>query len=412
MRSFLEFVSEATSASVQAKRLALKGDGHGSYYNRSTGEFEAKTENGELKFYNKRQVRGKDPAQTEFEKRIPLGSYQREEAEVPQEMPQEEPMSMAPPVPKKKGTLNIVFGRFNPPTAGHLLAMDVAAGALIEDPTSEYIIVPSRQQDKNKNPLDPDTKIQFMRRMFPQHSERIVNDTNLGTIFDVLKRAHNDGYSSVRIISGSNRVNEFEKLANNYNGQLYEFEGIEVLPSGEIDPDGKGMESVSASRLRLAAAEGDFLTFREGLGPGIKKRDAIELFYATRMGMGVEEMEENYNTWEIAPKFDQKTLRENYIKKSIFKVGDLVENLNTGLSGKIIRRGTNYLICVTEDDIMFKSWIRDVQEAYTEKHNDSLTREPGKPNTLVGTSGYLKYAMKMSPGCLVDKKILNNSRKK
>ena len=172
------------------------------------------------------------------------------------------------------------------------------------------------------------------------------------------------------------------------------------------------MESVSASRLRLAAAEGDFLTFREGLGPGIKKRDAIELFYATRMGMGVEEMEEEYNTWEIAPKFDQKTLRENYINKKIFKVGDLVENLNTGLSGKIIRRGTNYLICVTEDDIMFKSWIRDVQEAYTEKHNDSLTREPGKPNTLVGTSGYLKYAMKMSPGCLVDKKILNNSRKK
>ena len=75
---------------------------------------------------------------------------------------------MAPPVPKKKGTLNVVFGRFNPPTAGHLLAMNVAASAMMEDPTSEYTIVPSRQQDKNKNPLDPDTKIHFMRKMFPQ----------------------------------------------------------------------------------------------------------------------------------------------------------------------------------------------------------------------------------------------------
>jgi hypothetical protein len=32
------------------------------------------------------------------------------------------------------------------------------------------------------------------------------------------------------------------------------------------------------------------------------------------------------------------------------------------LVGKIKRRGANYLICVTEDNIMFKSWIKDVME--------------------------------------------------
>ena len=63
---------------------------------------------------------------------------------------------------------------------------------------------------------------------------------------------------------------------------------------------------------------------------------------------------EGWNLWEIAPKFDWKNLRENYITGKIFKVNQLVENLNTGLIGRIVRRGTNHLICVTEDDIMFK----------------------------------------------------------
>jgi len=369
MRRFTEFLSEATAASTQAKKLALAPDGHGGYYNRATGEFEAKSINGKLQFFNKRQIVGrKDPKQSDFEKNIPLGSFlENIQQQVPQEpvdqQMMDQPISNAPPVEKRKGTLNIVFGRFNPPTAGHLQAMDIAAEAAIAE-DGEYIIVPSRSQDPKKNPLDPDTKISFMRRMFPLHSERIVNDSNFETIFDVLRKAHNDGYTNVRIICGSNRVKEFEKLSNNYNGELYEFGFIEVIPSGDIDPDGKGLEAISASRLRLAAAEGDFITFRSGLPEELKRKEALELFYLVRIGMGIDDIQqEGFNVWEIAPKFDQKSLRENYINENIFKLGESVENLNTGLVGKIIRRGTNYLICVTEDNIMFKSWIRDVQEA-------------------------------------------------
>jgi hypothetical protein len=108
-------------------------------------------------------------------------------------------------------------------------------------------------------------------------------------------------------------------------------------------------------------------------------------------------IKEGWNLWEIAPKFDWKNLRENYINEKIFKVGDIVENLNTGLVGRIIRRGTNYLICVTEDHIMFKSWIRDIME-YTEKTMSRTERLPGKPNTLIGTTGYLKFSNKMTKG--------------
>jgi len=124
--------------------------------------------------------------------------------------------------------------------------------------------------------------------------------------------------------------------------------------------------------------------------------------------MGISE---SLNLWEIAPKFDWKNLRENYISGKIFKIGQLVENLNTGLIGKIIRRGTNYLICVTEDHIMFKSWIKDVSEAYTEKTMDRMYREPGKPNTLVGTSGYVKYVSKQTEGSELGKENLAYGQK-
>jgi len=108
---------------------------------------------------------------------------------------------------------------------------------------------------------------------------------------------------------------------------------------------------------------------------------------------------ESYSLWEIAPKYDMSNLRENYVKGKIFNNGDIVENLNTGLIGNIVRRGTNYLICVTEENRMFKSWIKDVME-YTEVKMDSAQRTPGKPNTLAGTTGYFKYAAKQTPGAI------------
>ena len=84
------------------------------------------------------------------------------------------------------------------------------------------------------------------------------------------------------------------------------------------------------------------------------------------------------------------------MQKKIFKIGDLVESLHTGLIGRVMRRGANHLICLTREGFMFKSWIRDVSEAYPEKKMDRKERVPGKPNTLVGTTGYLKNAMAMT----------------
>ena len=416
MKSFFKFLSEASTAVQQAQRMGLRGDGHGGWYDEN-GEFVAKTEKGQLKFYNKRQSVGKqDPPQSEAEKNYSSPNLQSpaitqkqgdlQQMAAQQQAAQEPPAQEGPPaVEKTKGTLTVAFGRFNPPTTGHEKLLNTVASSSDD---GDYIIVPSRTQDKKKNPLDADTKVSVMRQMFPQHSERIVNDPANRTIFDVLKKAHMDGYANVRIIGGADRVKEFEKLTGNYNGKLYQFDNVEVRSAGERDPDAEDdVTGMSASKQRKAAAEGDFKTFAKGVPSTMNQKQAKELYTMIRAGMNIKE---GWNLWEIAPKFDWKNLRENYVTERIFQIGQIVENLNTGLVGRIIRRGTNYLICVTEDNIMFKSWIKDMME-YTEVKMDKKMRGPNKPNTLVGTDGYRKNVEDMTPGSSWGRQFINKYRK-
>ena len=394
MKSLLQFLSES-NAVQQATRMGLKSDGHGGWYD-NKGEFVAKTERGSLKFFNKRQrIGSQDPRQSEKEKRISAGSSAEPAAEPV--------MTMQPAeVEKTKGTLTIAFGRFNPPTTGHEKLLDTVASSSDED---DYMIVPSRSQDKKKNPLDADTKVSVMQKMFPKHKNKIVNDANNRTIFDVLKKAHNDGYANVRIVGGGDRVKEFDKLANDYNGKLYQFDNLEVMSAGDRDPDSDDVTGMSASKQRKAAAEGDIKAFMKGVPKSLSQKDAEELFKKIRTAMNIKE---GWSLWEIAPKFDWQGLRENYIGEKIFRVGQMVENMNNGLVGRIIRRGANHLICVTEDKIMFKSWIKDVSEAVV-----NGTTESGVPadQREVGTDAFRKYVERLVPGSSYGRHFINKYRK-
>ena len=395
MKTFFQFISES-QAVQQATRMGLKSDGHGGWYD-NKGEFIAKTERGQLKFFNKRQkIQQQDPPQSDREKKL--------SGTAPAAPAQEPTVKLEPPkVEKTKGVLTVAFGRFNPPTTGHQKLLDTVASSSDED---DYIIVPSRSNDPKKNPLDAKTKVSVMKKMFPKHSSKIVDDENNRTIFDVLKKAHTDGYAGVRIVGGSDRVSEFEKLTNNYNKKLYDFDSIEITSAGDRDPDSDSVEGMSASKQRKAAAEGDFESFMKGVPSSMKEKEAKNLYNMIRKGMNVKE---GWNLWEIAPKFDWKNLRENYITEKIFNVGQVVENLNSGLIGRIIRRGTNYLICVTEDNLMFKSWIKDVSEAVVNGTNKS-----GVPadQRLVGTDSLRKYTETMVPGSSYGKQFINKYRKK
>lgn len=414
MKSFLSFFSEARSsnAAETAANMGLEGDGHGNWFKK--GQLFAKTVKGRLEYVKKKEASKKDEPKQKAQKpqEQPSQSKPKEQETdngeknsggdetnsgeygafgdgKPRRMPQP---TRADGTPKDDlGPLTVTFGRFNPPTVGHKKLLDQAKKAAGKGALRIY---PSRSQDAKKNPYDADEKVDIMKQMFPDHAESIVNDSNSRTIFDVLKQAHQDGYSSVKIVVGGDRVKEFDKLSGDYNGKLYDFSGVETVSAGERDEDAEGVEGMSASKLRKAAADNDFKTFRTGVPDTLDDKAAKLMMNTLRKKMQVKE---GWSLWEIAPKFDWKNLRENYVSGALFKLDQLVENLNTGLVGKVIRRGTNYLICVTEDNVMFKSWIKDLKE-YTEVKMDRKERVKGKPNTLSGTSGYFKYASDMTPG--------------
>ena len=390
MKSFFQFLTEAQSqASMQAKKLNLKSDGHGGWLD-SRGKFVATTEDGKLKFVDKKKAKGEEEAKVQ-----PRAQAKPEETEKKKTAPETTGAKKAEAGEGGEGsgetteTLTVAFGRFNPPTVGHGKLLAAAQKAAQGEDMKIY---PSRSQDPKKNPLDPDMKVSFMKKMFPDYAENIVNDDEMKSIFNVLTTADEGGYRNVNIIVGSDRQAEFENLATKYNGDLYNFENIRVISAGVRDADAEGVEGMSASKMRKAVVDDDFKAFRSGTPKELDDGDTQALFDAVRAGMKIKKKKEVAEMWEIAPKCDPKGLRNQYVGGLIYRMGDIVESLHTGLVGKIIRRGTNHLICVTEEDYMFKSWIRDVME-YTEKKMERRTRVPGKPNTLEGTGGYRKNAM-------------------
>ena len=400
MKSFNNFFTEArvSQASQQAERRGLTGDGHGNWLDKE-GKIVAKTEQGRLVFFDKKV---KAPQQE-----APKKVSKAKEEDIKDDKPKSDDETKT-----DRGDITLVFGRFNPPTIGHQKLLDKAKKAAGKGTLRIY---PSRSQDAKKNPLDTDTKYDVMQKMFPSHADSMVNDPNSKTIFDVLKKAYGDGYSNVNIVVGGDRVKEFDKLATEYNGKLYNFNSVKTISAGNRDADSEGIEGMSASKMRKAAAENDFETFSKGVPKSLDDKTVKQLFNTVKKQMKIKE---GWSMWEIAPKFDWQNLRENYVTGKIFNVNQIVENLNTGLVGKVIRRGTNYLICVTEDGMMFKSWIRDI----TEKKKVKRASETGiygvsADQREVGTSAQRRYAQSMVPGQeeIINfdiKEFLNKYRKK
>ena len=388
MKTLFQFLNEArvSQASMEAKKLNLTSDGHGSWRD-SRGKLVAKTVGGKLKMLTA-QERAAEEGGGEKQKK-PEEVKAQPKAAAPQAAKMK---TKAPEDAEKSGMMSnditVVFGRFNPPTIGHEKLLQAAEKAA---QGGDFKIYPSRTQDPKKNPLDPDMKVSYMRKMFPKYEEQIVNDSEMISIFNVLTTAYEEGYKNVNIIVGADRQAEFENLANKYNKDLYDFKQIRVISAGVRDADAEGVEGMSASKMRKAVMDDDFEAFKKGTPKGINDGETRTLFDAVRAGMGVKKKKEVKELWQIAPRYDQKGLRENYIKKKVFRMGDIVESLSTGLIGKIIRRGTNYLISVSESNVMFKSWIHDVME-YTEKKMEGRMRDKTHPNYLVGTGGYRKNA--------------------
>ena len=398
VKSFGQFIIEAvkTAASTEAKMKGLKGDGHGGWYD-AKGKFVAKTVNGKLQFTGGRGAAApEDPKSTKVaapdpkavQKKAPMpvaGAAQPQQPEVEGEGKSPEPGDTQKQPAEIMGapsseSVVITFGRFNPPTTGHEKLLK-SASAEADRSKSDFRVYPSRSVDSKKNPLQPGTKIEYMQKMFPDYADNIKDDANARTIFDVLVACQNIGYKAVTIVVGQDRLSEFQSLAQKYNGDLYEFEEIKVISAGTRDADAEGLEGMSASKMRAAAAEDDFKAFAKGI-PNIGNMDKKNLYNILQKSMGVKKREiAKEDLWQYAPKLDPFGLRVAYLKEHIFKVGTLVENVNTGVRGRITRRCSNHVIVQTPEHTMYKAWLKDLVEAYD-----------------VGTDEYRRYVQSMTPG--------------
>jgi len=187
---------------------------------------------------------------------------------------------------KVKG-VTFTFGRFNPPTVGHMkLAVKMKAVAGGDD----IAIFTSYTTDKKKNPLTNAQIRKFMNPMLPTGVNVVTS--NARTIFDVVTSLYNSGYRSIRMVVGSDRVREFQTLLTKYNGKksthgYYNFKSLKVVSAGQRDPDAADDTGMSASKMRQFVHAGQKDEFIKALPTGY--RMGKQLYKAVQTGMGIRE---------------------------------------------------------------------------------------------------------------------------
>jgi len=256
------------------------------------------------------------------------------------------------------------FGRFNPPTIGH----EKLISKVKSQPTNDYKIYLSRSEDPKKNPLSPRDKLSIMKKLFPSHARNIeINATNM--VLDLATDLYKKGYTDLTMVAGSDRVREFETILKKYNGVksrhgMYDFENIKVVSAGERDPDAEGATGMSASKMRAAAAKGDLVNFKKGLP---RNADATTIMKQVRRGMklsasfGGAAAHIGLAQKPIASlnEFEQQQIRDLYIREVIFNIGDSVKYVKENIEGKIVRKGTNYIVVEDNKNNLHKAWIWD-----------------------------------------------------
>jgi hypothetical protein len=255
-----------------------------------------------------------------------------------------------------KGRMIMAFGRMNPPTIGHLKLADKVKSVAGSDPYRIYL----SQTVGPRDPLSFVKKLTYAKRSFPKHAKAIQVDKSVKTFIQAAQKINQEGYTELVMVAGSDRISEFQRLLDRYNGQpdragnvVFDFpDGVRVVSSGERDPDSADpTEAISASVMRAAAQSGDFETFKKGTP--LKETDAKKMYMDVRKAMGVREER------DMGDMTDFETVRDMYLTGKIWNAGDIVEA--KGVIGEVVRRGTNYLSFVDEDGKVHKAWLHEIE---------------------------------------------------
>ena len=182
------------------------------------------------------------------------------------------------------------FGRMNPPTTGHQLLVNKLVAYAKQHSASPRVYL-SHSTGK-KDPLQYDTKIGFARQAFGA----IVKKSNARNVIQILQSLEKEGYTDVTMIVGSDRVPEFKKLLNAYNGKEYKFDNITIISAGERDPDADDVSGMSASKMRALAVDNKDAAFMRGAPSTLKAQTRKKMLLAVRKALlGEDVMDYNHD---------------------------------------------------------------------------------------------------------------------
>ena len=245
-------------------------------------------------------------------------------------------------------TVVFAFGRFNPPTTGHELLVK-AVKKLAASNKADHAIYASKSQDAKKNPLTVEKKVHYLNLMFP-NTHFVAANPNERTFIEAAKML-NKKYKNLIMVAGSDRIQDYQKFLQMYNGKEYNFDTIQVISAGERDPDADDASGMSASKMRSVASKGNYAEFKKGLPSTMREIDGRRLMNDVRQGMGLDPIKEQIN-------LVKDDLREQYFRGEIFNIGDIVEA--AGVKYEIVKRGSNHLLLKEDSGKLVSKWIQDV----------------------------------------------------
>jgi len=280
-------------------------------------------------------------------------------------------------------TVYFTFGRMNPPTSGHEKLMNELSKKSGSNPYRVYL---SQSTDNKKNPLNYNYKIKTVRKFFPKHARSVMLDKKVKNVFDAATKLYSEGYKNINMVVGSDRINEFKKLLEKYNGVkgrhgLYKFNKINVISAGDRDPDADDVSGMSASKMRSLASKGDFTQFSQGLPRSVSNNEAKKVYNEVRRGMGLKEQKEYKTTLHFTPVSEE---REAYVKGNLFDIDDNVAFVGSDELGSVTSLGSNYVI-VESNGKTYRKWLTDIQLVEKKKEAPKKVRQDPDVKKAPGT---------------------------
>jgi|694.fasta_scaffold67515_3 nicotinic acid mononucleotide adenylyltransferase len=213
-------------------------------------------------------------------------------------------------------TAVLSWGRFNPPTIGHEVVFKFGSD-LAKQSKADFFIIPTKTTDKEKNPLTIQEKITYINKIFPEYTNNVINSSQINTIIEAAKYFSNKGYKNLKLVVGSDRKEQFEIL-NKYNNKDYSFNLIEIVSAGERLDEGEGAASMSASKMREAAIQGDIDAFMKGVAGRLELEEGIQLMNLIRSRIEVVDGDKKKFLEPVSPSLLAEVIQKSGNKWCVF----------------------------------------------------------------------------------------------